>query len=55
MILGSFLGILIIGGAVSGVYFNRQPELCRFPDPDNERPDRYNSSQTTTELVRGRH
>jgi hypothetical protein len=52
MVLGSFLGILIIGGAV---YFNQQLELCGFPDPNNERLDQYSSSQTTTELVRGRY
>ena len=52
MVPGSFLGILIIGGAV---YFNRQLELCGFPDPNNERLDQCNSSQTTTELVRGRY
>jgi hypothetical protein len=43
---------LIIGGAV---YFNQQLELCGFPDPNNERLDQYSSSQTTTELVRGRY
>lgn len=52
MVPGSLLGILIIGGAV---YFNRQLELCEFPDPDYERLDQYSSSQTITELVRGRY